>query len=610
MATQFSAKTDPTRPGPELENGLAPHLWHRSAPEGLRRAARSGDAAAVWAAWREHLVVRKEPVALSELLPAGRSSLRWNLPDEVAQPGAPDLLDLLQRLSAGGGNGDRTLEERSERWIVGAAMDDLDAGGAIEALAWCHALPPLAGVLSADAWWNLLTHLSATAIAAGQLVPEDTPLVHQLLAGELCLSLAYVLPELTPCRKLVHDARVALSAGLSDVLDGEGLPYADHLGLLRPLLACWTRCQAIGRRWKKGCFGGEVGEQFSWTVRQALRWTRPDGTQVLGAGSAAAWCEELFAAALRFDSDEDDHVIAAIVLPGGKKARAGGVAKRTLPESAAHSEWAAAAVLRPRWTDRAAQLSVLYPDRTVRTEFCSDREVLWSGEWRCEIRRNGQVLSPESDWEEVCWVSDEDVDYLELEIKLADGVAVQRQMLLAREDRFLLLADAVLGDEPGKLEYRGWLPLGPQVAWEQSRQTREGFLVAEGKPAALVLPLALPEWRADGRGGTFEWTKEGLQLTQAAQGHSMYAPLFIDLHPRRMTRRLTWRKLTVAESLETQPDDVAVGYRVQIGKEQWLIYRSLVEPANRTLLGHNLSTEALVARFDRTGEVEPLVEVE
>jgi hypothetical protein len=77
-----------------------------------------------------------------------------------------------------------------------------------------------------------------------------------------------------------------------------------------------------------------------------------------------------------------------------------------------------------------------------------------------------------------------------------------------------------------------------------------------------------------------------------------------------MTRRLTWRKLTVAESLETQPDDVAVGYRVQIGKEQWLIYRSLVEPANRTLLGHNLSTEALVARFDRTGEVEPLVEVE
>jgi hypothetical protein len=246
----------------------------------------------------------------------------------------------------------------------------------------------------------------------------------------------------------------------------------------------------------------------------------------------------------------------------------------------------------------------------VRTEFCSDREVLWSGEWRCEIRRNGQVLSPESDWEEVCWVSDEDVDYLELEIELADGVAVQRQMLLAREDRFLLLADAVLGDEPGKLEYRGWLPLGPQVAWEQSRQTREGFLVAEGKPAALVLPLALPEWRADGRGGTFEWTKEGLQLTQAAQGRSMYAPLFIDLHPRRMTRRLTWRKLTVAESLETQPDDVAVGYRVQIGKEQWLIYRSLVEPANRTLLGHNLSTEALVARFDRSGEVEALVEVE
>ena len=66
----------------------------------------------------------------------------------------------------------------------------------------------------------------------------------------------------------------------------------------------------------------------------------------------------------------------------------------------------------------------------------------------------------------------------------------------------------------------------------------------------------------------------------------------------------------MAQSLEVQPPEVAVGYRVAVGRRQWLIYRSLAARANRTLLGHNLSSEMLVARFKWTGEVEPLVEIE
>ena len=69
-------------------------------------------------------------------------------------------------------------------------------------------------------------------------------------------------------------------------------------------------------------------------------------------------------------------------------------------------------------------------------------------------------------------------------------------------------------------------------------------------------------------------------------------------------------QLTVAESMKVQPADVAVGYRVARGGRQWLIYRSLAPPKNRTLLGHNLSTELLVARFTREGEVKPLLEIE
>jgi hypothetical protein len=43
--------------------------------------------------------------------------------------------------------------------------------------------------------------------------------------------------------------------------------------------------------------------------------------------------------------------------------------------------------------------------------------------------------------------------------------------------------------------------------------------------------------------------------------------------------------------------------------DQWLFYRSLTRPANRTLLGQNLSNEFFAARFDRDGEAEELIGV-
>ena len=226
-----------------------------------------------------------------------------------------------------------------------------------------------------------------------------------------------------------------------------------------------------------------------------------------------------------------------------------------------------------------------------------------------DVQLDGEPVRPQSDWESLCWMSDKDVDYLELEIELTAGLRVQRQMLLAREDRFLLLADAVLGSRAGKLQYRGRLPLRPGISLLGAEKSREGFL--EGtKRRASVLPLALPEWRSENGVGDLIEIDGGLELRQSTEGCCLYAPLFIDLDRQRMTRRLTWRQLTVAESLAIQPAEVAVGYRVVVGKQQWLIYRSLAEKANRTLLGHNLSTEMLVGRFDRHGEVEPLLEIE
>jgi hypothetical protein len=154
------------------------------------------------------------------------------------------------------------------------------------------------------------------------------------------------------------------------------------------------------------------------------------------------------------------------------------------------------------------------------------------------------------------------------------------------------------------------LPLGSESAFDPSTESREGYLVGR-KPRALASPLALPEWRVEPCSGAFDAAGDGLELrVAAAEVQRLYAPLFLDLDPRRLFQPATWRTLTVAESLRAVPADLAVGYRVQMRNKQILVYRSLGERGNRTVLGQNLVSEFLIARFHSTGEIAPLLEIE
>jgi len=583
-------------------NGAAASTWHRSAPPAVRAAVAEGAETAAWTAWQKHLAGRKRPEDTAKSISGRSDPLAWAAPNGIESPPMPDWLR-----GAGRPNGsDSALESGMLQWLGEAAGKPPRAQYALEALACARRLPRLAAVLSSEAWWALLDHLYGTAADAAAIELEEEPLVHQLLAGELALTLAYCLPEIAACRKLKLAGRRAVSSGLVDLLDGEGLPQADNLASLRPLAACWTRCCALGKQLKGGWCSRSARRQYEWLPRSILRLTRHDGAQVFSGGRSDKLDKDFLRAMLKSGGDDDDRQIAAHVLPGGRSSRK---KSALLPAAANHSEWAAVTVLRPDWSRNGPRLSLAYPQRSLQAEFGCGKDLLFLGEWGFEVRFDGKPVEPTSDWEEVCWVSDDDVDYLELEIELGQDVRLQRQILLAREDSFLLLADAVLGSRPGKLEYRGCLPLGPGVSFRAAEETREGHLIG-AKRRGLVVPLALPEWQTEPGAGHLRADSDQLTLEQTSEGGRLHAPLFFDLDRRRLLYMSTWRRLTVAQSLEIQPPDVAAGYRVAAGDQQWLIYRSLAERANRTLLGHNLSSEMLVARFDETGEVEPLVEIE
>lgn len=268
------------------------------------------------------------------------------------------------------------------------------------------------------------------------------------------------------------------------------------------------------------------------------------------------------------------------------------------------------------------------------------------GIWDVDVHFKGRTLEAMDNWTETCVYNENDCEYLEIDLPLSKDYRLQRCFLLDHQDQLLILADTLLWDGPerksGKshesvksaknrsaaIEYEGRLLFSPDLYALTGKDTTEIDFYHNIKsptssntkkstpsiPIARVLPLSLPEWKEampkDLVSGSLDCEENALILRQQTTGCSLFAPLLFDLNPDRVKKPYTWRHLTVGQDLQVVTDDHAVGYRVQLAKEQYLLYRSMTAPANRTLLGHNLIDEFCFARFDPKSGVEGLVEVQ
>ncbi len=613
--TATSRSVLPLRNGAPAQEGVAVELaWHRSAPRRVARAEGWGTDSDGWKAWSAHLARRPVAQSVAALFPGKSPSLAWGIAAISDADLGVRVAPMLEELAAL----DRL--ERGKSWSLAADPIELavawladkahrpGAAFGLECVAWARALPALARLLPGDTWWHLadsLLHASGEAADA-----EQSPLARQWLRAELPLVLAYLLPELKPARELARRGSQELTLELCNAVAADGMPAAGQLDVLAALLGTFARSRALAQHLKKSGWNEESETRYANFARQVLRLAHRDGTFAFSPQQPHRADRDLLAAAFE-RANRADRAVATAIIHGREVSKS--VSAKALPAPASNSENACVTVLRPNWARNGERVTVARSGSELRLELACGRDVLWSGPWTCEVRRDGELLVPDADaeWDEVCWTSTDDADYLEVELALSQGVRVQRQIVLAREDRFLFLADAVLGTEPASLEYRGSLPLGADIRFDPSTESREGYLVGR-KPRGLLFPLGLPEWRAEPSAGTLEANAEQSLELRAARTMlaACIAPLFMDLHPRRLFRPATWRQLTVAETRQILSPDVAVGYRVQVRDEHWLVYRSLGERGNRTLLGHNLVSEFLVARFKTDGEIEPLVEIE
>lgn len=547
-----------------------------------------------WDKWRKRQQNRGKLIPLRKLLSA--NALFWGQPTEsiVHQPTTARLLQL--KVSPQKSRYD--WHEAAEAWMA-ATKGPFTPQVALEGIAWALGCRALEVALPESTWKELVATLIATTReSAPHGAGPEQALVRLLVRSELPIALAYAQPEL--CRSLLEQARAAFSDLLDTMLDGEGTPHAVHIMELQMLVASCTRTLTLDAQMKKGRISKPARLQFDWMCRQLLRWSRPDGTTILSTGKDSPYFDELLKSALKITKDELD-ADAHKVLRSKRK-----TAENELPECTEHSEWSEAATMRTSWRASAARLAVVFPTSRLDAELAVGREPICLGSWLPRIVADERTLSVRSEWEEVCWETDDDMDFIELECSLTDGWTLQRQFLLARQDRFALVSDAVLGLKRANICYHQPLPLHEGVILEQTEENTEAMILGE-KRLGTVIPLSLSEWKSDQRDNRLRVDPPRLEIN--ARCKALYAPLFIDLDPTRRGKALTWRQLTVAENLQPTSKEVAVAYRVQIGKKQWVIYRSLEKPANRTFLGLNLISEFLVARFKPDGEIETLVDV-
>ena len=536
------------------------------------------------------------------------SPLAWAVPHSVLNG---DTLPTIKRWYRSIG-AQRKLKSTAREVMTATGTLTLGAGGqlrtdaesALLAIAAAQAMGAIAAKSDQGQWHQTLDHLLDMSVSP-RSDWELSPWGYQLVSVELPMTLAFMLPEIETMEQTGQEAAIRMNNSLSAMLDLDGWPFADHLPVLAPLAASWTRCLKMAR---KAGFPSDpaVNEQVQLFVPQVFRLMRNDSSLMLSNHQDSPIEGEFENQLLSLmKGKRRDRKFAQVCRQ--KKPKTADVLAIDLPESSL-SEWASSGVYQSQWRRRSPKLAIDYSNQQCRIEVGRDLPLL-GGQTMPEIRLGGQLLEPVSDFEAVCDEQNDDLDFLELEIELSRGVQLQRQFILSRNDDFLIVADAILATEVGGLDYRCKWPLAPGVSGMQETETRELYLTA-GKIQSLVLPLALPEWKVARHNGQLDFDDDGLELRQNSSGRALYAPLVFDLSPKRSKRPRTWRPLTVAEQLKIVPSDVASAFRIQLDKQQWILYRSLAEQGNRTFMGENFNGELFLGSFDTNGQVKPLLQIE
>ncbi len=242
---------------------------------------------------------------------------------------------------------------------------------------------------------------------------------------------------------------------------------------------------------------------------------------------------------------------------------------------------------------------------------------LFTGLWSTTIitRPQGltgrpEALRPVGPWRLVCRHNSRAVGYLEASQEWSQSVTLSRHVLLTRQDGWLVLGEALTGSkESSTWQYATTMSVDDAYRWKSVPHHTEGWLIRGHGPRLRVLPVFACEWKSGAIPPPVSLEGGLLQVAACFEGQAFFAPLWLDFWERRAKEKCTWRHLTLGQNRLAAPPDVAAAYRVQVGANHWVLYRTLAAPAKRSFLGHQLLSELLFGRFDPKKGVVPLLEL-
>lgn len=498
-------------------------------------------------------------------------------------------------------------------------FDGLDHPSPLEcarAVLWAAALPGLTAYLDQQRWWCLLTTLESLRESVLERGEASSP-AYLMIGGELGLTLAWRLAELKSCRRLRTPGFQTLSAWCNQ--GDDALQSAAANGIyLRLILASLERCQQIVEHTSKRRLGSLQVETVQELASWAIAMTYHTGATGFSAAQRAAVSDDLgrhglLARAAAYEPESLEPALAAAL--GARQTGGRLTWEFGLPDSLHHSPDGKIAVFFPDWDVRRGRVHLDYSGEEVRTEIFAGKSQVISGVWQTMIQVDGAEQHPSDDWSEVCEFTDDDVHYIEIEQAWTGGLTLQRQFLLIRDDRCLLVADAVLPssnfhEASQSISYSCRIPLADSIEAEAESETRE-FYLSDGRQRGLVLPISAGEWQVGPSDADLKATGANHLLLSSQGVGRLYIPLWFDFQQRRFDRVRTWRQLTVADQLRICDRNEAVGYRVQVGSEHWMVYRSMAEPRCRTVLGKHHIADFYASRFDPSdGDHDALITVD
>ncbi len=471
--------------------------------------------------------------------------------------------------------------------------------------------------LSGEYWVDKIeNYFNPLAVDAFGADIETQPIEYALYACELAFTLGIAIPCWKPSDNLIRQARKAATEITEYCFDPAGMPRVEILPYFRLIVASWTRLRILEKKTQVILFPNREVQLYEWLVRNLILLTNVDGTQRFGQENQLTnpkATEELFKAALSFDEDKDDSNQALAALPWIPKSKSQEVKSVVMTEPSRLSEWSKVAILQNGWFWHAPNVSICYQNDILKLLAAIDGKKLTDAVWNTTVTVDGKAVKPDGEWQNVCWSCEDDCVYLEMELPLENDTSLGRTVCLMHEDNLLLLADMIKfaekSDKPRKIKCQSIIPLNGDFDFVPAEQSNEGFLSCD-KNRYTVFPLALDEWRTEKSTAKLSVENRNLVYSTQISGNGLFAPLVIDLNPKRSKQPFTWQPLTVTETGgKVISPDKAVGYRLQIGDKQWMFYQSIDKPASRSLLSCQLVYQTMFSRFDQ-GEFEQIVAIE